>query len=119
MKTEKTGAQMEGLGALIERARQGDVDAYGEAVRATQQLVHAIACRILREPALAQDAAQETYIRAFRRLGELEDPDAFRGWLRRIAVTVAINLRRSRRRTLLGLDDVDELPVLDERETRW
>src|SRR6185295_13965444 len=110
---------MESLGTLIERARNGDVEAYSQAIRATQHLVHAIGCRILRQPALAQDAAQETYLRAFRRLGELEDPEAFQGWLRRIAVTVAINLRRSRRQTLLSLDDVDDVPVLDEGETRW
>jgi RNA polymerase sigma-70 factor (ECF subfamily) len=110
---------MESLGPLIERAKRGDVDAYGEIVRATQRLVHAIGYRILQDRALAQDAAQETYMRGFRRLHELEQPAAFPGWLRRIAVSVAINMRRARRRTLLSLEDVEDVPVLDEAETRW
>jgi RNA polymerase sigma-70 factor, ECF subfamily len=108
---------MQELEALVQRASRGDVEAYGDVVRATERFVLAIGCRVLRDPALAEDAAQETFLRAYRRLPELADPAAFPGWLRRIAVTVAINLRRSRRRTLLRLEDVDEVPVLDEAES--
>jgi RNA polymerase sigma factor (sigma-70 family) len=104
---------------LIEEARKGSLDAYGQAVRATEAMVRAVAYRVLRDPSLAEDAAQETYLRAYRRLREIEDAQAFPGWLRRIAVTVAINMRRSRRSTMLRLDDVDDVPVLDETETRW
>ena len=68
-------------------------------------------------PVLAEDAAQEAYLRAYRRLADLDEPAAFAGWLRRIVITVAINMRRSRRRTLLRLDDIPEVPVLDEAET--
>jgi RNA polymerase sigma-70 factor, ECF subfamily len=110
---------MQELEALVQRASRGDVEAYGDVVRATERFVLAIGCRVLRDPALAEDAAQETFLRAYRRLPELADPAAFPGWLRRIAVTVAINLRRSRRRTLLRLEDVDEVPVLDEAESHW
>ena len=74
---------------------------------------------VLRDPTLAQDAVQQAYLRAFRRLGDLQEPAAFTGWLRRIVITVALNMRRARRRTLLRLDDVPDVPVLDEAETRW
>ena len=66
---------------------------------------------------LAEDAAQEAYLRAFRRFRDLDEPAAFPGWLRRIVITVALNMRRSRRLTLLRLDDVPDVPVLDEAET--
>ncbi len=104
---------------LVLRARAGDVDAFAELVHATQAMVYAVARSVLRDPALAQDAAQQAYLRAFRRLRDLEEPAAFSGWLRRIAISVALNMRRARRFTLLRLDDVPDVPVLDEAETYW
>ncbi len=79
----------------------------------------ATALGVLRDPALAQDAAQDAYLRAFRRLGDLEDAAGFLAWFRRVVITVALNMRRGRRTTLLRLDDVDDVPVLDDAETSW
>jgi RNA polymerase sigma-70 factor (ECF subfamily) len=110
---------MEPLNALVVRAQQGDLEAYGGLMQATQSMVYAVALGVAREPGMAEDAAQEAYLRAFRRLGDLEEPAAFLSWLRRIVVTVALNMRRARRFTLLQLDDVPDVPVLDEAETRW
>ena len=110
---------MEPLNSLVVRAQAGDLEAYGRLVQATQKATYAIALGVLRDPNLAEDAAQETYLRAFRRLGDLEEPVAFLSWLRRIVITVALNMRRARRRTLLRLDDVPDVPVLDEAETTW
>ena len=88
-------------------------------MQATQTMAYAVAIGVVREPALAQDATQEAYLRAFRRLGELQEPAAFVSWFRRIVITVALNMRRTRRFTLLRFDDVPEIPVLDEAETTW
>jgi RNA polymerase sigma-70 factor (ECF subfamily) len=107
------------LNHLVIRAQQGDVPSYGRLVKATERMVFAVAFRVLRDEALAQDAAQETYLRAFRRLGDLEAGAAFLTWLRRIAVTVAMNMRRARRTTFLRLDDGIDVPILDEIEARW
>jgi RNA polymerase sigma-70 factor (ECF subfamily) len=104
---------------FVSRAQTGDLDAYSQVVKASQVMVHAVARGVLRDSSLAEDAAQEAYLRAFRRLGDLSDPAAFITWLRRIVITVALNMRRRRRLTLLCLDDVPELPVLDEAETGW
>jgi RNA polymerase sigma factor (sigma-70 family) len=105
--------------ALVVRAQSGQVDAFGRLVEATQRMAHAVAFSVLRDVSLAQDATQEAYLRAFRRIRELQEPDAFITWLRRIVITVAINMRRTRRHTLLRLDDLDEVPVLDDVEDRW
>lgn len=104
---------------LVIAARAGDVVAYGKLVRVTRAMSLAVALSVLREPAGAEDAAQEAYLRAYRTLRDLEDPAAFPGWLRRIVITVALNLRRARRVTLLSLEDVPGVPVLDEVERRW
>jgi RNA polymerase sigma-70 factor, ECF subfamily len=110
---------VEELSSLVARARDGDLDAFGRVVRATQTMACAVAVSVLRDPGLAQDAVQEAYLVAFRRLADLDEPAAFLTWLRRIVITVSINARRARRVTLLRLDDVPEVPVLDEAETVW
>jgi RNA polymerase sigma factor (sigma-70 family) len=107
------------LRQLVLDAQGGDLGAYGQLVDATQAMAYGVAVGTLRDPALAQDATQEAYLRGFRRLAELQDPATFSGWLRRIVVTVSIDVRRTRRGTLLQLDDLDTVPVLDEAETRW
>jgi len=103
----------------VTKAKEGDLEACGQLVQNTQAMVNGVAFAVLRDAALAEDAAQESYLRAFRHLHELSEPAAFMGWLRRIAVTVAMNMRRLRRTTLLRLDDVPEVPILDETESEW
>ena len=104
---------------LVVRAQRGDVEAYARLVEATQRMVHGVALSVLRDSTTAQDAAQQAYLRAFRRLSDLQEPASFAGWLRRIVITVAFNMRRARRVTFVTLDDIPDVPVLDESESRW
>ena len=110
---------MDELNSLVARAQDGDLDAFGRLVQATQTMAFAVARSVLRDPSQAQDAVQEAYLTAFRRLGDLDEPAAFLSWLRRIAITAALNARRARRVTLLQLDEAIGVPVLDEAETSW
>jgi RNA polymerase sigma-70 factor, ECF subfamily len=110
---------MERVNDLVIRAQAGDLDAFGRLVKATQTMAYAVAWGVLRDSGLAEDAAQEAYLRAFRRLQDLDQPAGFVAWLRRIVITVALNMRRAHRVTLLQLDDMPEVPVLDEAETSW
>jgi RNA polymerase sigma factor (sigma-70 family) len=107
------------LSTLVRSAQAGDLDAFSQLVRATQAMTYGVALSVLRDSELAKDATQDAYLRAFRRIRDLQDPALFSGWLRRVVITVAINLRRSRRRTFLCLDVELDVPVLDEAETRW
>ena len=109
----------ENLNDLVTKARAGDLDAYGRLVQATQAMAYAVAAGVVRDRGLAEDAVQDAYLRAFRRLHDLDEPGAFIGWLRRIVITIALNMRRAHRHTLVQLDDVPDVPVLDEEETRW
>jgi RNA polymerase sigma factor (sigma-70 family) len=110
---------VDSLDDLVIGARAGSLEAYGSLVQATQKMTFAVALRVVRDRALAEDATQDAYLRAFRRLGNLDQPAASIPWLRRIVITVALNGRRRRRVTLLQLDDVPDVPVLDESETAW
>ena len=60
---------------LVERARRGDRQAFAELIRASGARLDATARLILRDPELAQDAVQETLIRAWRSLPGLRDPE--------------------------------------------
>lgn len=107
------------LGDTVRAAQRGDLEAYARLVRATQQMAFGAAYSVLRDHGAAEDAVQQAYLRAFRRLADVREPSAFPGWLRRIVITAALNMRRARRQTLLCLEDVADVPVLDEKESRW
>lgn len=83
---------------LVERARQGDHDAFAELARAAVVRLDQAARLILRDPELARDAVQEGLIRAWRDLPKLRDPDRFEAWLHRLTVNSCIDQTRRRRR---------------------
>src|SRR6187455_74646 len=83
---------------LIERARGGDRDAFGQLAAQEIDRLYAIARLILRDSDLAQDAVQEALIRCWRQMPKLRDADRFDGWLYRILVRAASDQASSRRR---------------------
>ena len=83
--------------ALVERARGGDHDAFTVLVRASVARLDAAARLILRDRELAADATQEAFIRAWRNLPGLRDPDRFDGWLHRLLVRSCIDALRRRK----------------------
>jgi RNA polymerase sigma-70 factor (ECF subfamily) len=82
----------------VERARQGDHDAFAELATAAFGRVSAIAQLIVRDHELARDTVQDAFLRAWRDLPGLRDPDRFDAWLHRLVVRTCINALRSRRR---------------------
>ena len=70
---------MESINHLVGAAQAGDVEAYGQLVQATQTMAYAIAVGVLRDRTAAHDAVQQAYLRAFRRLANLQEPAAFDG----------------------------------------
>lgn len=82
----------------IRAIRSGDAERYRELVERHQRRVFAVAWSRLGDSALAEEATQETFIRAYRRLWMLGDGTRFGGWITSIARHVAINLGLSHRR---------------------
>jgi RNA polymerase sigma-70 factor (ECF subfamily) len=71
---------------LVERARQGDREAFAGRVHQVSDALYAVAWRILRDSGLAEDALQNALVLAWRRLPKLRDPDRFEAWIHRILV---------------------------------
>ena len=72
--------------SLVEKAKAGDIDAFGELVTRFQDMACGCAYAVLGDFHLAQDAAQEAFLEAYRSLPRIEDPNAFPGWFRRIVL---------------------------------
>lgn len=98
---------------LVDRAKTGDRDAFGELVTRFQGSVYAMALARVRNPLEAQELAQEVFVHAMRKLPQLRDARCFAGWLRRITARMAIN-RLTRKGPLFGTDP----EVLDGVEGR-
>src|SRR5690606_5726322 len=88
---------------LVDRAKGGDREAYGELVTRFQGSVYAMALARVRDPLEAQELAQDAFVHAMRKLPQLRDARCFAGWLRRITARMAIN-RLPRRGPLFGAD---------------
>jgi RNA polymerase sigma-70 factor (ECF subfamily) len=83
---------------LVERARQGDRDAFASLAASIVDRCYALAFRILRDPDRAQDATQQALLGAWRDLGSLRDLDRFDAWLHRLVVHACYAEARGQRR---------------------
>ena len=83
---------------LVERAKGGDREAFGQLAAGEVDRLHAIARLVLRDPDLAEDAVQEALVRCWRQLPKLRDVERFDGWLYRILMRAAADEHGRRRR---------------------
>ncbi len=91
--------------AWLELALKGDREAFGCLVRAYERPVYNLTYRMLGDPAEAEDAAQETFLRAYTKLSTYQPERKFINWLLAIASHYCIDrLRRSGRSPQLSLD---------------
>ena len=100
---------------LVELARNGDGRAVRTLYQRHSQRVFAVVRRLAGEDALAEDWAQEAWVRAFRALPKFRGDARFSTWLHRIAVNSALHGRRWRERRVCH--EVP-LPVSAERSDR-
>ena len=91
---------------LLQAARDGDLDAFAAIVRRHHAAVYRVALRMLGSDADAQDAAQETFVRAWRGLGSFRGESAVSTWLYRIVTRRCLDLI-ARRRTTEQLGEVE------------
>lgn len=93
------------LAELVDYARKGDSDAFAELYAATYQKQYRFAYQYLKDPYLAQDALQETYITALKNLHKLKDSMLFISWLNQIHFRVCFNIHKTQKRYSEELSD--------------
>ncbi len=92
---------------MIKRAQQGDRGAFGELVRRHRAGVINVVYRMCGDAHLAEDMAQEAFIRAWQKIASYQPKANFRSWLYRIATNATLDaLRREK-----GMADIDELAI--------
>jgi len=95
----------------VQAALEGDQDAFAELVYAFQDSVYNLCYRMLSDRGEAEDAAQETFLRAYLNLQRYDPARSFKTWLLTIASNHCIDRIRRRRMTWLSIED-DPLPAL-------
>jgi RNA polymerase sigma factor (sigma-70 family) len=102
--------------ALVHKATDANTtlaeqhEAFCELVRIFQDMAYACAYAVLGDFHLAEDAAQEAFITAWQKLGQLRQPEAFAGWFRRIVLTECNRLTRGKRLRIMLGDDGTRVP---------
>jgi RNA polymerase sigma-70 factor, ECF subfamily len=89
---------------LVQRVQRGDKTAFDLLVRKYQHKVVKLVTRYLRNPADAEDVAQEAFIKAYRAMPQFRGDSAFYTWLYRIAINTAKNAIVSRDRNPVEFD---------------
>src|SRR6187549_700152 len=83
---------------LVDRARRGDREAFSVLAAGAVHRLYATARLLLRDTELAEDAAQDALVRAWRDLPQLRDVERFDAWLYRLLVRSCADIGRHRRR---------------------
>jgi len=83
---------------LVARSRAGDTEAFAQIVARYQSLICALTYSATGRQSQSEDLAQETFVIAWKKLGELREPEKLRAWLCAIARNLCLNLHRENRR---------------------
>ena len=105
MDTNSAGLEMTELtvAQLVVLAQDNDRDAFGELFQRYRPAIVAGAMNRVRNPDEADELAQDVFIQAMQKIGQLRTPEAFGGWLRQIVHRMAIN-RVTRNRGAVSCD---------------
>lgn len=97
---------------VVAQVRAGDHDAFRFLVERYSRPVFRVAYRVTGHEQDAEDVVQETFLRAYRQIGQFQERAAFSTWLYRIAFNCAQDLLRQRpkRQRLQSLDDEEATP---------
>ncbi|MFA0964841.1 RNA polymerase sigma factor [Roseivirga sp. BDSF3-8] len=83
--------------ALVQRAKEGDQQAFGDLVDRYKDPSLSLAVSILKDTALAQDVLQDAFMRVYHSIGGFREEAAFSSWLYRIVVNTSYNALKSAR----------------------
>ena len=94
--------------AWVLQAQQGNDDAFTQLVETYQKPVYNLCYRMLGEPEVAEDAAQETFLRAYQNLHRYDSSRPFGTWILSIAAHYCIDRLRKKKFSVFSIDAEDE-----------
>lgn len=94
--------------AWVLQAQHGNDDAFTQLVETYQKPVYNLCYRMLGEPEMAEDAAQETFLRAYQNLHRYDSTRAFGTWILSIAAHYCIDRLRKKKFSVFSIDAEDE-----------
>jgi RNA polymerase sigma-70 factor (ECF subfamily) len=97
--------------ALLDRLRSGDSAAQAAVFGMYEPAVRRVLSRILRDDPDVADALQDTFVRVFRSASQVEDPEALRSWVLRVAESVGLDEFRRRRRVRARTSEQSPYPT--------
>ena len=89
----------------IQRVLAGDTDCFACLIDRYGQPIHALILKVVRNPEDAEELAQDTFLKAFKRLGTFKGDCGFSTWLYRIAYNTALSSLRKKRPEYLMIDE--------------
>lgn len=113
----KCGSPQEFTGELIDRAINSDQAAITQLYNMTKDNVYYTIKTMISDEDMAQDLTQDTFLKAMKNLGQLNEPAAFRGWIKKIARNMTIDILRKRKVisfSQMVLSDSDEMVEFED-----
>ena len=99
----------------VDRAREGDAEAFEELYRENAGRVYAICLRMTGNASEAEDLAQEAFVRAWQKLGSFRGDSSFSTWLHRLTVNLVLSDRRSQSRRAKYVTIPDDLTRFEKK----
>ena len=102
---------------LVKKSQLGDKNAFEELVKRHQDLVFSLSFKLTGNRELANDVAQESFIRAWKAIEKFRGDSTFGTWIYRITVNTAWTLRKkAKKHYSLNIEDTQEPVVIDEKK---
>ena len=102
---------------LVKKSQLGDKSAFEELVKRHQELVFSLSFKLTGNRELANDVAQEAFIRAWKAIGKFRGDSTFGTWIYRITVNTAWTLRKkAKKHYSLNIEDTQEPVIVDEKK---
>mgnify|MGYP002002376715 FL=1 len=102
---------------LVRKSQLGEKDAFEQLVIRHQELVFSLAYKLTGNREMANDVAQEAFIRAWKAIEKFRGDSTFSTWIYRITVNTAWTLRKkARKHNTLNIEDTYEPIVIDEKK---
>ena len=101
---------------VVEKTLSEDKQFYELLVNRYKNLVFRVALERLKDHEAASDALQEAFLKAYRNLDRLDNPESFGSWIYSITINVCRNMERKNKGYMVSIDEIDESSIEPERD---